>query len=86
MIIFIDNINRLASDRQLYELFASFGIVTLAKVIKDSFTGQSYGFGFVEMERNAAARAIQQLNNCNFMQRFIVVNEADSKTANKHLR
>ncbi|RYZ47992.1 MAG: RNA-binding protein [Sphingobacteriales bacterium] len=80
MNIFIGNLNFQTTEPQLHQLFASFGTVTTAKVIRDEQSGRSRGFGFVEMEDDTAARAaITALHNMNFMDRFLTVNEARSK-------
>jgi RNA recognition motif-containing protein len=65
------------TDAELSELFTPYGSVTSAKVITDKFTGQSRGFGFVEMgTSDEAKKAIDGLNGTQLQQRTIVVNEA----------
>jgi RNA recognition motif-containing protein len=65
------------TDAELSELFSQHGSVASAKVITDKFTGQSRGFGFVEMgTEEEAKRAIESLNGTKLQQRTIVVNEA----------
>lgn len=65
------------TEGQLQELFAAHGTVESAKVISDKFTGQSRGFGFVEMSSGAEAQtAIQALNGTQLEGRTLVVNEA----------
>lgn len=64
-------------DQKLGDLFAKFGQVISAKVLKDRETGRSRGFGFVEMANdNEAQEAIKQLNGSDIDGRKIVVNEA----------
>ena len=64
-------------DDQLADLFKRHGAVQSAKVITDKFTGQSRGFGFVEMATGEdAQRAITALNGTPFGGRNLVVNEA----------
>ena len=64
-------------DSVLADLFAQYGTVVSAKVITDKFTGQSRGFGFVEMSTaDEARKAIQALNGYRLEQRELVVNEA----------
>ncbi|HBA40160.1 MAG TPA: RNA-binding protein [Deltaproteobacteria bacterium] len=66
-----------ATEGQLQELFAAHGTVESAKVIADKFTGQSRGFGFVEMGSGAEAqKAIEALNGTQLDGRTLVVNEA----------
>jgi RNA recognition motif-containing protein len=65
------------TDEQLQELFETHGAVESARVITDRYTGQSRGFGFVEMEAEKAAQdAIEALNGSNLGGRTITVNEA----------
>jgi len=65
------------TEQQLSELFAQQGSVTSAKVITDKFTGQSRGFGFVEMATGEEAqKAITALNGTQMGGRTITVNEA----------
>jgi RNA recognition motif-containing protein len=65
------------TDGRLQEIFAAHGTVESAKVITDKFTGQSRGFGFVEMGSGAEAqKAIQALNGTQLDGRSLVVNEA----------
>lgn len=64
-------------DEDLKGVFTSYGEVTSAKVITDKFTGQSKGFGFVEMSDNDSARkAITELDNSTIDGRTIKVAEA----------
>jgi len=65
------------TEQQLSELFSQQGSVTSAKVITDKFTGQSRGFGFVEMATGEEAqKAITALNGTEMGGRTITVNEA----------
>ena len=65
------------TEGQLQEIFAAHGTVESAKVIADKFTGQSRGFGFVEMSSGGEAqKAIQALNGTQLEGRTLVVNEA----------
>ncbi len=65
------------TEQQLSELFSQQGSVTSAKVITDKFTGQSRGFGFVEMATGEEAqKAISSLNGTQLDGRTITVNEA----------
>jgi RNA recognition motif-containing protein len=62
---------------RLEELFSAHGTVASANVVSDKFTGQSRGFGFVEMSSNGEAqRAISALNGTQFEGRTLTVNEA----------
>ena len=65
------------TEQQLQELFAKQGSVASAKVITDKFTGQSRGFGFVEMStQEEAQKAITALNGTQLDGRALTVNEA----------
>ena len=65
------------TEGQLQEVFAAHGTVESAKVISDKFTGQSRGFGFVEMSSGGEAqKAIEALNGTQLDGRTLVVNEA----------
>lgn len=65
------------TEGRLQELFSAHGTVESASVISDKFTGQSRGFGFVEMaSSNEAQIAIQSLNGTQFEGRSLTVNEA----------
>ena len=65
------------TEQQLTDLFAEQGNVSSAKVITDKFTGQSRGFGFVEMStQEEATKAITALNSTQFEGRPLTVNEA----------
>ena len=65
------------TDGRLEEIFAPHGTVASARVIADKFTGQSRGFGFVEMASGEEAQsAIGALNGTQVDGRTLVVNEA----------
>ena len=66
-----------ATETQLTTLFATHGTVESARVIADKFTGQSRGFGFVEMSTPEEAQAaITALNGSQMDGRSLTVNEA----------
>ena len=74
--IYVGNLPWSASEEQVQELFAQYGNVLSVKLISDRETGRARGFGFVEMEDNEAAAAIEALDNNNFGGRTLRVNEA----------
>ena len=75
--IYVGGLPYSANDQQLNELFAPHGAVESAKVVTDKFTGQSRGFGFVEMSTDEEAKtAIQKLNGTQMDGRTLTVNEA----------
>jgi RNA recognition motif-containing protein len=62
---------------RLQEIFSEHGTVESASVISDKFTGQSRGFGFVEMSSGSEAqKAIESLNGTQLDGRTLTVNEA----------
>ena len=66
-----------ATQDELTDLFAAHGTVQSANIISDKFTGQSRGFGFVEMSsQEEATAAIEALNSTEFGGRTLTVNEA----------
>ena len=65
------------TEGRLQEIFAAHGSVQSASVISDKFTGQSRGFGFVEMGSSSEAqKAIETLNGTQLDGRTLTVNEA----------
>jgi RNA recognition motif-containing protein len=77
MNIYVGNLPRATSEAELRTAFEAFGRVSSAAVIKDKFTGESRGFGFVEMpEKNEAQAAITGMNGKDFGGRTLTVNEA----------
>jgi len=81
MNIFVGNLSKDVTDIDLQDAFAEFGQVRSVKVIRDLFSGESKGFGFVEMPGVAEAqKAINELNTREIKGKKIVVNEARQKT------
>ena len=77
MKIYVGNLAYSVTDDQLETAFAAFGEVSSATVVTDKFSGQSKGFGFVEMpDSGATAKAIQSLNGQPIGGRNVKVNEA----------
>ena len=75
--LYCGNLSYGVSSSQLEQLFSEFGSVESAQVISDRDTGRSKGFGFVEMESDAAAQAaIDGLNETEHDGRRLIVNEA----------
>lgn len=78
--IYVGNLPYTTDNQQLAQLFSAFGEVLDAAVIMDRATGQSKGFGFVEMSDDAQAHnAIQALNGTMVGNRTIRVNEAQPR-------
>jgi RNA recognition motif-containing protein len=81
MNIYVGNLSHNATEENLRQVFESFGEVTSARVIKDKYTGQSRGFGFVEMlEQSQAQAAIKSLNGKELLGKQMSVNEARPRT------
>lgn len=77
MNIYVGNLSAEVKEEDLNELFSEHGKVSSAKVIRDMFTQESRGFGFVEMPAQAEAmKAIEALNTFELKGKKIVVNEA----------
>lgn len=75
--LYVGGLPYAATETQLTTLFASHGTVESVRVIADKFTGQSRGFGFVEMSTPAEAQAaIAALNGTQMDGRSLTVNEA----------
>lgn len=75
--IYVGNLNYRMTEETLQELFAKYGEVVSAKIIKDKYSGRSKGFGFVEMEnKEDGEKAIQELNDSEVEGRNIRVNFA----------
>lgn len=78
--VYISNLPWKATDQDVEALFARFGEVRDATIIKDRKTGRSRGFGFVEMPEEAASTAIEALNGTNLGGRDLTVRFARPRT------
>lgn len=77
MNIYVGNLSPDVTEEDLRQAFAAYGEITSANVIKDKFTGEPRGFGFVEMPASAEAKAaIDGLNGTELKGRTLTVNEA----------
>lgn len=77
MNIYVGNLSRETTSDDLREAFEAFGQVESAHCVKDRFTGENRGFGFVEMSSDEEARAaIEGMNGKDLMGRTLNVNEA----------
>ena len=78
--IYVGGLPYSTTEQQLSDLFAAHGSVASARIITDKFTGQSKGFGFVEMPTQAdAEKAIKALDGTAVKGRNIKVNQARPK-------
>jgi len=77
MRIFVGNLSRDVTDDDLRQTFEPFGKVDTAEVVKERFSAESKGFGFVEMPTNAEAQAaITGVNGAMLKGRAVNVSEA----------
>lgn len=81
MNIYVGNLSFEVTDEDLQQAFSAFGQIASVSVVKDKFTGQSRGFGFVEMPNPAEAQAaIAGVNGKEIKGRALNVNEARPRT------
>jgi RNA recognition motif-containing protein len=81
MNIYVGNLSFSANDADLKDVFGAYGAVSSSSIIKDKFSGESRGFGFVEMpNKEEADRAIAALNGRDLKGRNMTVNEAKPRT------
>ncbi|MDE6978148.1 MAG: RNA-binding protein [Helicobacter sp.] len=81
--IYVGNITYNATERDIEGLFSQFGEVASVKLINDRETGRPKGFGFVEMDAEAANKAIESLDGKEFKGRNLRVNQARSRDERK---
>ena len=77
MNIYVGNLSFQTTDDSLRAAFEAYGQVASAAIIRDKYSGQSRGFGFVEMpEKEEAVAAISGMNDVEIDGRTLTVNEA----------
>ena len=77
MNIYVGNLSRELTEDELRQEFEAFGKVTSVNIIKDRYSGESRGFGFVEMATKSEAQAaINGLNGTSLGERTLSVSEA----------
>jgi RNA recognition motif-containing protein len=87
MNIYVGNISRESTENEVRELFEEHGTVNSVSLIKDKFTSQLKGFGFVEMPNSEEAKkAIKELDGQSFGGRPLTVNEAKPRTERRDAR
>jgi cold-inducible RNA-binding protein len=75
--IYVGNLSREVTEDELRKAFEAFGQVTSVNVIKDRYSGESRGFGFVEMATKTEGQAaISGLNGTSMKERTLSVSEA----------
>jgi RNA recognition motif-containing protein len=81
MNIYVGNLSFDVSEENLQKTFEAFGQVASATIVRDKYSGQPRGFGFVEMpDQNEARTAIANLNGKELLGRQMNVNEARPRT------
>jgi RNA recognition motif-containing protein len=79
--IYVGNLSREVTEDELRKAFEAFGQVTTASIIKDRYSGESRGFGFIEMATKTEAQAaITGLNGTSLKERTLSVSEARPRT------
>lgn len=87
MNIYVGNLSYDVKEEDLQEAFKAFGQVESVKIITDKYSGQSKGFGFVEMPSKAEGQsAIDGLNGKDLKGRTLNVNEARPRTESRGRR
>lgn len=77
MNIYVGNLSHQTTEDELREAFEAFGQVESANLIKDRYSGESRGFGFVEMpSKEEAEKALEEMNGKDLMGRALNVSEA----------
>jgi RNA recognition motif-containing protein len=84
MNIYVGNMSRDVTEEDLRQAFGAFGQVGTVTIIKDKFTGESRGFGFIEMPgKDEAQSAIAGMNGKELKGRSLNVNEARPRADNR---
>lgn len=87
MNIYVGQLPFSVTEEDLREIFREFGEIASLNLMKDRFSGQSKGYGFVDMPDNAQAdKAIKALNKTMFKGREIKVNQAEQRKKPKKRR
>ncbi|MFZ5759242.1 MAG: RNA recognition motif domain-containing protein [Thermodesulfobacteriota bacterium] len=87
MNIYVGQLPYNVTEEELREIFAKFGEIASLSLIKDKFSGQSKGFGFVDMPNNSEAdMAIKALNKSMLKGREIKVNQAEQRKQKSRFR
>ena len=77
MNIYVGNLSHQTTEDELREAFEAFGQVESANIIKDRYSGESRGVGFVEMpSKDEGAKALEEMNGKDLMGRALNVSEA----------
>ena len=77
MNIYVGNLPKTTTEDAVRKVFAEYGEVTEVKLIKDNYSGELRGFGFIEMPTKAdAQKAIEEVDGTEFEGQTLIVNEA----------
>ncbi len=80
MNIYLGQLPYNVNEDELREIFSEYGEIASMNLVKDRFSGQSKGFGFIEMPNNSEAdKAIKALNKSMLKGREIKVNQAEER-------
>lgn len=82
MKLLVRNLDRSTTESELMDLFQEFGVVQSCNLVMDQNSGESKGFGFIEMPKSGEAKAaIKTLNNRTVGNSKIRVKKAENKNA-----
>ena len=79
MNVFVGNLPFSATEEEVTDLFAAYGTVDSVRLITDRDTGRPRGFGFVELDDEAATKAIEALDGTELGGRALKINEAKER-------
>jgi len=75
--IYVGNLPKTTTEEAVRKLFEEFGEVAEVKLIKDQYSGELRGFGFIEMpDQSGAQKAIQEVDGTELEGNALIVNEA----------
>ncbi len=81
MKLYVGSLSYSTTEDQLLSLFSDYGSVETVSIVRDRFSDESKGFGFVDIPNNSQAdKAIKALNGSSFQGRLIKVNQAQPKS------
>jgi cold-inducible RNA-binding protein len=84
MNIYVGNLSYQTTEDEIRQAFEGHGQISSCSIIKDKFSGESKGFGFVEMaSKDEAMKAISGLNGTDMNGRTLTVSEAKPRTENR---
>jgi RNA recognition motif-containing protein len=84
MQLYVGNLSRETTEDELQQAFAGFGYVQSVTIVKERFSGESRGFGFIEMpNRGEAQEAMTGLNGKDMRGNLLIINEARPRNDNR---